>query len=192
MKKICVYCGSSRRANSLYSAAAAGLGALIAERSYGLVFGGSSAGTMGDLADAALAAGGEVTGVIPGGFSPEIAHTGLTKLHVVDNMHQRKALMADLADAFIALPGAYGTLDEFCEILAWAQLRIHAKPCGLLNLNGYFDSFLAFLDHAVKENFLKHEHRNLFLVDTEAESLLDRMAAVAGSGQRGVQSKWSD
>lgn len=182
MKTVCVYCGSSRRVNSIYSAAASKLGSLLAQRGYGLVFGGSSAGTMGALADAALAAGGEVTGVIPGGFSREIAHTGLTRLHVVDSMHQRKALMAELGDAFIALPGAYGTLDEFCEILAWAQLRIHSKPCGLLNLNGYFDSFLAFLDHAVTENFLKPVHREIFLVDTDAERLLDRIAATADPG----------
>ncbi|MCP5119859.1 MAG: TIGR00730 family Rossman fold protein [bacterium] len=180
MKRICVYCGSSRRANSLSAVAAAKLGNLLAQRGFELVFGGSSSGTMGALSDAVLAAGGEVTGVIPGGFSPEIAHTGLTRLHVVDSMHERKALMAELADAFIALPGAYGTLDEFCEILAWAQLRIHRKPCGLLNVNGYFDSFLAFLDHAVKEDFLKPVHREIFLVETDAERLLDRIAA-AGS-----------
>lgn len=176
MKRVCVYCGSSRRANSVYAEAARRVGVLLAERRIGLVYGGAASGLMGAVADAVLAGGGDVIGVIPHSFSPEVAHQGLADLRVVKSMHERKALMAELADAFLALPGAYGTLDEFCEILAWAQLRLHDKPCGLLNVEGYFDPFLTFLDRAVAENFLRPQHRALVIEETDPERLLDRLA----------------
>ena len=151
------------------------MGRLLAERGLGLVYGGGTTGLMGAVADTVLERGGEVIGVIPGYFSPEIVHWGLTDLRMVNTMHERKALMIELADAFVALPGAYGTLDEFCEALAWAQLRLHHKPCGLLNVNRYFDPLLRFFDHAVAENFLKPEHRALLIVETDPELLLKNL-----------------
>jgi uncharacterized protein (TIGR00730 family) len=149
---------------------------LVASRC-GLVYGGAHVGLMGLIADHVLAQGGEVTGVIPQQLvDKEIAHRSLTQIHVVRTMHERKALMADLSDAFIALPGAYGTLDELFEIITWAQLGIHAKPVGILNVEGYYDNLLTFLDGCVAEGFLKSSNRELFLVDTDAARLLGRMA----------------
>ena len=185
--RICVFCGSAFGANPEYRRAAEELGTEIGRRGLGLVYGGASAGTMGMLADSALAAGAEVSGVIPRTLvEREIAHRGLSRLYEVETMHERKALMASLADAFIALPGGYGTLDEFLEILTWAQLRIHSKPCALINTLGYYEGLLAFLDNAVREGFLKAENRDLILVSRTAEeavSLIGERWASAGESQ---------
>jgi hypothetical protein len=165
------------------------MGAAIAERGLGLVYGGGSVGLMGVLADAALAAGAEVTGIIPEAMlSWEVAHGGLTRLLVVGSMHERKAQMADLSDAFIALPGGFGTLEEFCEVLTWAQLGLQRKPCGLLDVEGYYRNLIAMLDHAVRERFLRPEHRSLVLEDARPASLLDRLMI----WQPPVIDKWID
>jgi uncharacterized protein (TIGR00730 family) len=177
LKRICVFCGSSVGARPAYRDAAQRLGELLAERGIGVVFGGGGIGLMGAVADAALAKGGEVIGVIPESLvRREIGHRGVTKLHVVETMHQRKALMADLSDAFIALPGGYGTLEEFCEAITWSQLGIQRKPCGLLNIEGYWDGLLAFLDHAVDEQFVRPENSELVLVARRPELMLERLA----------------
>jgi len=174
--RVCVFCGSSCGTNPAYRDAAENLGQLLAQRGIGLVYGGGCIGLMGAMADAALAAGGEVIGVIPESLMRrEVGHRGLTKLHVVQTMHQRKALMADLADAFIALPGGYGTLEEFCEIVTWSQLGIQQKPCGLLNVENYWDGLLAMLEHAVNEGFLRAENRVLVLVASTPEEMLERL-----------------
>jgi uncharacterized protein (TIGR00730 family) len=152
------------------------MGATLAERGLGLVYGGGNVGLMGELADAALAAGGEVIGVIPEALVRwEVAHAGLTDLQVVASMHERKARMAELSDAFIALPGGFGTFEEFCEVLTWSQLGLHTKPCALLNVDGYYDPLLALFDHAVEERFLRPEHRALVLEDADPGRLLDRL-----------------
>src|SRR4051812_5557 len=154
--RICVFCGSSVGANSRYVAEAKSLGQQMASNGWGLVYGGTSVGLMGATADAALAEGVEVIGVLPRALQDrEVAHRGLTKLHLVESMHERKALMASLSDAFIALPGGYGTLDEFFEIVTWAQLNLHSKPCVLINTEGYYDFLLRFLDHAMREEFVR-------------------------------------
>ena len=156
VRRICVFCGSSVGTKSKYLAEAKSLGRQIAGGGWGLVYGGTSIGLMGATADAALAEGVEVIGVLPQALQDrEIAHRGLTKLHLVGSMHERKALMASLSDAFIALPGGYGTLDEFFEIVTWAQLNIHSKPCVLINTDGYYDFLLRFLDHAVRDGFVR-------------------------------------
>ncbi len=176
MKRICVFCGSALGARPAYQQAAQRLGELLAERGVGLVFGGGCIGLMGAIADAALAKGGEVIGVIPESLvRREVGHRGVTKLHVVETMHQRKALMADLSDAFIALPGGYGTLEEFCEIVTWSQLGIQQKPCGLLNIERYWDGLLAVLEHAVDEGFVLPENAQLVLVATTPEGMLERL-----------------
>jgi uncharacterized protein (TIGR00730 family) len=150
----------------------------LAANGIGIVYGGSKVGLMGVLADAALKAGGEVIGVIPQVLvRKEVAHSGLSDLRVVGSMHERKALMADLSDAFIALPGGYGTLEEFCEVLTWAQLGLHRKPCGILNVEGYYDRLLAFFDHTVAEEFVKPVHRGMVLSDDHPESLVARLLA---------------
>ncbi|HEX8363038.1 MAG TPA: TIGR00730 family Rossman fold protein [Longimicrobium sp.] len=178
MKRVCVFCGSSAGSRPVYAEAARATGRLLAERGIGLVYGGGNVGLMGEVADAVLAAGGEVTGVIPRQLMErEVGHRGLTELHVVGTMHERKALMADLADGFIALPGGFGTLDELCEVLTWSQLGIHAKPCGVLDVDGYFRALLALFDHAVAEGFVRPAHRALVLEATTPEVLLERMAA---------------
>lgn len=160
----------------MYKAAAAEMGRLLANRGLRLVYGGGHVGLMGAVADGALAAGGEVTGVMPQSLiDREIGHNGITEMRVVTSMHERKALMADLADAFIALPGGHGTLDEFCEILTWAQLGIHAKPCGILNVAGYYDPLLEMFSRAVEEGFLKAVHRDMILVDGDPFRLVERM-----------------
>ncbi len=167
--RICVFCGSSLGANPKYLAEAKSLGQQMAGGGWGLVYGGTSIGLMGPTADAALSGGAEVIGVLPQALQDrEIAHRGLTKLHLVGSMHERKALMASLSDAFIALPGGYGTLDEFFEIVTWAQLDIHSKPCVLINTDGYFDFLLRFLHHAVKEEFVSPA--NLRLVHVARDS----------------------
>lgn len=177
MKRICVFCGSSAGARPAYRAAAAALGRTLAARGIALVYGGGSVGLMGAVADAALEAGGEVIGVIPRALQlRELAHARLTTLHVVSSMHERKAKMAELADAFVALPGGMGTLEELAEILTWAQLGLHARPCGLFDVAGYYAPLIAFFDQAAAEGFLRAEHRQLLLVGTSPEDLLDRFA----------------
>jgi uncharacterized protein (TIGR00730 family) len=177
MKRICVFCGSSAGSRPEYRAAAAEFRTELARRSIGLVYGGSNVGLMGIVADAVLAAGGEAIGVIPQHLmSREVGHTGLTKLHVVRSMHERKSLMADLADAFAALPGGFGTLDEFCEVVTWTQLGLHLKPCGILNVLGYYSSLLRMFDHALQEQFLKPENRQLVLSRDSTPELLEALA----------------
>jgi len=171
--RVCVFCGSSSGAVPDFAELAERLGALLAARRLGLVYGGASVGLMGRLAGAALAAGGEVIGVIPRSLvEMEVAHTGLSELRVVGTMHERKALMADLADAFIALPGGIGTLDELFEVLTWAQLGLHTKPVGLLDCAHYFAALLAFLDRAVSARFVQPVHRAMLLVDEDPARLL--------------------
>ncbi len=177
-RSICVFCGSAAGRLPAYARTADALGRILAERSIELVYGGGNVGLMGILADSALSAGGRVTGVIPRGLADrELAHHGVSELHVVDSMHARKALMAARADAFIALPGGIGTFEELFEMLTWNQLRLHAKPCGLLDTEGYWQPLLAMLDHAVGEGFLKSHHRNGLLVAHEPETLLAQFAA---------------
>jgi len=174
--RVCVFCASSHGANPAYGEAAAEVGRLLAGQGIELVYGGGCVGLMGTLADAVLSAGGRAIGVIPVALvEREIAHTGLTELHVVASMHERKARMADLSDAFVALPGGFGTLDELCEILTWAQLGIHRKPVGILNVAGYYDHFLALLDHQVREGLLQSRHRDYLAVDREPRSLLEKL-----------------
>ena len=176
MKRLCVFCGSNTGSKSIYAETAHNLGKLLAQNNIGLIYGGGRVGLMGILADAVLAASGDVIGVIPKGlFAREVAHAGLTELRFVESMHQRKAMMEELADGFIALPGGYGTCEEFGEMVTWAQLGIHNKPCGILNVNGFYDSYLSFLDTAVKEGFLRMEHRKLVLEDEHATNLLKKM-----------------
>ena len=178
LKRICVFCGSSPGRTKKYAEAAASLGRAMAERKIGLVYGGASVGLMGIIADTVLQAGGDVIGVIPESLVKyEVAHRALPDLRVVATMHERKAAMAELADGFIALPGGLGTLEEFFEVLTWAQLGDHAKPCGLLDIDGYYSHLLAMLDHAVDERFLRTEHRAMLLVETKPIAMLDRLAA---------------
>ncbi len=172
---VCVFCGSSRGRRAAYVAAAKAVGTVLASRRIRLVYGGGQVGLMGVVADAALQAGGEVVGVIPEALDrTEIAHANLTELHIVRSMHERKAMMADLADASIAIPGGIGTLEELCEILTWAQLGIHRKPVGLLNVAGYFDTLISFLDRAVADGFLRPEHRRLLIESTEPAPILEQ------------------
>ena len=174
--RICVFCGSSCGARPAYEAAAKQLGELLATRGIGVVFGGGCIGLMGAVADAALAHGGEVIGVIPGGLEQrEIGHRGVTKLHVVETMHERKHRMAELADAFVALPGGIGTLEEVTEMLTWLQLGLHLKPVALLNACGYYNLFLQFLAHMRDEQFLTVQHHSMLSVFIDAESLLDHV-----------------
>ncbi|HMP03913.1 MAG TPA: TIGR00730 family Rossman fold protein [Gemmatales bacterium] len=181
MRRIAVFCGARVGQSEVYAAAARSCGRLLAERGVGLVFGGGHIGLMGVVADAALAAGGEAIGVIPRSMvESELAHEGVTRLEIVETMHQRKARMAELADAFIALPGGYGTLDELFEILTWAQLRLHAKPIGLCNVAGYFDPLLAWIDHALAEGFVAPRHRALVRVAAEPGLLIDELLAEVG------------
>ncbi|HZY03555.1 MAG TPA: TIGR00730 family Rossman fold protein [Anaeromyxobacteraceae bacterium] len=177
LRRVCVFCGSAVGARPAYRRAAARLGEALARRGLGLVYGGGSVGLMGVVADAALAAGGEVVGVIPRRMArKEIAHAGLSRLHVVPSMHARKAMMADLCDAFVAMPGGMGTLEELTEVLTWAQLGLHHKPCALLDVAGYWRPLIRLFDHAVEERFLRREHRGLLLVERGPERVLDRLA----------------
>lgn len=186
MKRVCVFCGSSPGRDPRYRMAAEDLGRELVRRGLGLVFGGGSVGLMGILADAVLAAGGEAIGVIPGPLAArEVAHRRLTDLRVVPTMHARKALMAELAGAFLAAPGGLGTLEELLEIATWAQLGIHGKPIGVLNVAGYFDPLAALLERAVAEGFVPEESRGLFLFGDEPAALLDRMARHQGPTVRG-------
>lgn len=173
MKRICVFCGSSKGLRAEYASAAKAMGQAMVKRNIGLVYGGGNVGLMGVIADAMLAEGGEVIGVIPQGLvAREVAHQHLTEQRIVGTMHERKALMAELSDAFIAMPGGMGTFDEFCEILTWAQLGIHQKPCGVLNVANYFTPLLVMFDHATTEGFLRNTHRALVLEANEPEGLL--------------------
>lgn len=175
VKNVCVYCGSNVGVRTEYADAARRLARHLAASGVGIVYGGASRGIMGILADEMLVAGGEVVGVIPQALKArEIAHGGLTELHVVNSMHERKAMMAERSDAFVALPGGFGTLEEIVEMLTWAQLQIHAKPCALLNVAGYFDGLLAYLNHAVAEGFVRPQHREMLLVAENPEELLRR------------------
>lgn len=175
MKTICVYCGSNPGLLPDYRAAARTLGHEMAARGLGLVYGGASIGVMGAVADAVLEKGGRVTGVIPSGLATrEVAHTGLDELIVVSSMHERKARMAELSDGFIALPGGWGTIEEMFEMLTWAQLGYHEKPCGLLNAASYYDQLFAFLEHAIAQKFVKEENRPMIMMDDSATRLLDR------------------
>ena len=176
-QSVCVYCGSSSNAVELYFEAARETGRILAQRRMTLIYGGARVGLMGALADAALRAGGRVEGVIPRALvEKEVAHSGLSALHVVESMHDRKALMTELAGAFLALPGGFGTLDELFETLTWAQLRFHAKPIGLLNAGGYFDGLLTFCDRAVSDGFIHPAHRAMIRTGTDPEALLDEMS----------------
>lgn len=177
MKSLCVFCGSRHGSDPSYSEAARDLGRTLAEASITLVYGGGHVGLMGVVADASLEADGEAIGVMPKALvEREIAHTGLTKLHVVGSMHERKALMSELSDGFIALPGGSGTLEEFFEVLTWAQLGEHHKPCGLLNVAGYYDLLLAVFDQMVEKGFLAEKHRELVVVETEPAAMLESFA----------------
>lgn len=175
MNALCVFCGSHAGSDPAYAGAAERLGETLANAGITLVYGGGHVGLMGVVADAALGAGGEVVGVMPRALvEREIGHTGLTKLHVVSSMHERKAMMSGLSEGFIALPGGNGTLEEFFEVLTWAQLGEHDKPCGILNVAGYYDPLLAVFDRMVERDFLKAEHRELVLVEEDPAALLER------------------
>lgn len=185
MRRVCVFCGSNAGARSEYAEAARKLAAMLVERKLGIVYGGGKVGLMGVLADAALECGGEVIGVIPRSLlDKEVGHRGVTRLLVVETMHERKARMNDLSDAFIALPGGFGTLDEFFEVLTWSQLGFHGKPCALLNVAGYYDRMLAMLDHAVTERLLRPVHRELVIADTDPSRLLQRLGAFTPAAMR--------
>ena len=189
MRRVCVYLGSSPGADPAYAAAVEDLAHACVARGLGIVYGGGNVGLMGLLADTALAAGGEVVGVIPDGLlNREVGHRGLTDLRVVGSMHERKALMEELSDGFIAAPGGVGTLEELVEVLTWAQLGIHAKPVALLDTAGYWGPFAAWLDHAVAQRFVRAEHREMLLTDDDPARLLDRLAAY----ERPDVAKWLD
>jgi uncharacterized protein (TIGR00730 family) len=189
LRAVAVYCGSSPGALPEYARAAAELGRELGERGLTLVYGGATVGLMGQVADAAIAAGGCAVGVIPEFFHGKgLSHANLAELHVVETMHQRKALMAELSDAFVALPGGVGTLEELFEAITWTQIGIHRKPCGLLNVAGYYDKLLAFLDHVVDQRLMKAVHRDLLQVDADPAALLTKMASV----EIPVVDKWLD
>jgi uncharacterized protein (TIGR00730 family) len=185
MKRVCVFCGSRIGANPVYAQQTRLLGEAMTRRGLGLVFGAGHVGLMGVLADAVRQHGGETIGVIPQALvERELAHQQLTDLRIVESMHDRKALMAGLADAFLALPGGYGTLDELFEILTWAQLKFHDKPIGLLNVNSFFDPLLQWIDRAIADDFVQAKNRALLIVDTDVERLLDRLVACGAASVR--------
>lgn len=177
MKRICVFAGSNSGARAEYVAGARELGRVLAERGLGLVYGGGRVGLMGALADEALSRGGHVIGVIPEALmAREVGHKGLSELRVVKSMHERKAMMADLADGFVALPGGFGTVEEFFEVLTWAQLGLHRKPCALLDIDGYYEPLLSFVEHSVGQGFVKPEYSAMISTSGSPAELLDRMA----------------
>ena len=185
--RIAVFCGSSLGSNGLFKQSAETLGTYLASKEIGLVYGGGKVGLMGAVADAALGAGGEVIGVIPQALQDkEIAHPNLTHLHVVPDMHTRKATMAELADAFVAMPGGAGTLEEFFEVWTWAQLGYHTKPCALYNVGGYFDKLLGFIDHMVENALLKPQYREMIQVEAEPRTLVDAL-----SNYQPPEQKWT-
>jgi uncharacterized protein (TIGR00730 family) len=187
MKRVCIFCGSSPGNRPVYLEAARSVGRLLAERGLELVYGGAHVGLMGAVADAALTAGGHVIGVIPQSLvDREVAHHKIPDLRIVASMHERKAMMETLSDAFLALPGGMGTLEEVCEIYTWGQLGLHAKPCGLLNVDGYYDPLLQLLDNAVQNAFMRPEHRDAVLADDDPAALLDRFATYKPA----IASKW--
>ena len=189
IKSICLFCGSSPGAEPAFKLAAADLGRTLAHNNIRLIYGGGHVGLMGVAADACLSSGGEVVGVIPRKLmEKEVGHTGLTQMHVVETMHERKALMTQLCDGFIALPGGYGTLDELFEALTWQQLAYHLLPVGVLNVSGFFDHLVHFLDHARDQRLLRDAHRDSLLVDTSLESLLGRMRSFVPPNNE----KWLD
>jgi uncharacterized protein (TIGR00730 family) len=189
MKRVCVFCGASEGADPAYRRAAQHMGTALVQRGLGLVYGGGGIGLMKVLADSVLAQGGDVIGIMPGALmAKEVAHAGLTDLRVVGSMHERKALMTELSDAFVALPGGYGTLEEFCEVLTWAQLGIHRKPCGLLNVNGYYDDLRTHFDRLVREGFLNAVNRSLVLEAGDPDTLLDAFARYRSP----VRERWID
>ena len=189
LKRLCVFCGSSFGARPEYADAARGTGLLLARRGVELVYGGAAAGLMGVIADACLDAGGLVTGVIPQALvDREIAHRRLSDLRIVESMHERKALMADLADAFLALPGGFGTFEEFFEALTWSQLGIQRKPCGLLNVAGYYDDLLRLLDRALADGFLRPQHRAMMISASDPAEVLELLSAV----EVPVVRKWAE
>ena len=174
--RLCIFCGSGTGLDPRFADVTRALGHELARRGIGVVYGGGNVGLMGVLADAVLEAGGAITGVIPHGLvARELAHQGATRMHIVSSMHERKALMASLSDGFVALPGGFGTLEEFCEAVTWTQLGVHAKPCGLLNVAGYYDALLALFDHAVAERFLRPENRALVLDGRDPEPLIEAL-----------------
>ncbi|HMF08921.1 MAG TPA: TIGR00730 family Rossman fold protein [Thermoanaerobaculia bacterium] len=178
LRSVCVFCGANEGSDPAYAEAARDLAAALASAGVRLVTGGGRVGLMGVVADAALAAGGEVVGVIPQALlAREMGHTGLTRLEVVETMHERKARMADLSDGFVALPGGVGTLEELFEVWTWAQLGVHEKPCGLVNVRGYYDPLLAFLDHSASEGFLRDRTRKMLIVETDPRRMLERLSA---------------
>ncbi|MBC3485045.1 TIGR00730 family Rossman fold protein [Pseudomonas sp. SWRI100] len=189
VRSVCVFCGASIGANPAYREAAVALGQAIARRDLTLVYGGGAVGLMGIVADAAMAAGGEVVGIIPQSLlDAEVGHKGLSRLEVVDGMHARKARMAELSDAFIALPGGLGTLEELFEVWTWGQLGYHAKPLGLLDVNGFYEKLGGFLDHIVEEGFVRPQHRAMLLLGQQADALLDGMSEFVAP----VAPKWVD
>ncbi|KJK09091.1 MULTISPECIES: TIGR00730 family Rossman fold protein [Pseudomonas] len=189
VRSVCVFCGASAGVNPAYREAAIALGQTIAQRGLTLVYGGGAVGLMGIVADAAMAAGGEVIGIIPEALkNAEVGHTGLTRLEVVDGMHARKARMAELSDAFVALPGGLGTLEELFEVWTWGQLGYHAKPLGLLDVNGFYSKLGSFLDHVVEEGFVRPQHRAMLQLADAPGELLDAM----DSFQAPVAPKWVD
>jgi uncharacterized protein (TIGR00730 family) len=178
MDRVCVFCGSSKGSRAIYAQSGRALGTLLASKGIGLVYGGGNVGLMGIVADAVMESGGQVIGVIPEALvQRELAHRAVTELIVVRSMHERKAKMAELSDAFIAMPGGYGTFEEFCEIITWAQLGLHRKPCAILNVEGYYDPLLALFDRAVAEGFVHPSNRQLVLQGTEPNGLLNLLAA---------------
>jgi uncharacterized protein (TIGR00730 family) len=189
LSSVSVYCASSSGVDPAFATAAAAVGRLLAERNVRLIYGGGHVGLMGILADAVLEHGGEVHGVITRALErKEIAHAGLTTLEVVETMHERKALMADAADAFVMLPGGFGTWEEFLEALTWTQLGVHLKPCGVLNVAGFFDPLIALIDQATKQRFVRREHRDLLVIDFDPSTLLDRL----GAWEPVIFDKWVD
>jgi uncharacterized protein (TIGR00730 family) len=189
LRRVCVFCGSSSGTSPLYRDAAGQLARAMAARGIGLVFGGGCVGLMGIVADAMLAAGGQAIGVIPSAMvEREIAHKGLSDLRIVASMHERKALMAELSDAFIALPGGFGTFEEFCEVITWTQLGLHRKRCGLLNVSGFYDPLLALFDRAVADGFLRLGNRMLVADDTDPAALLDKVSVPLAA----PEPKWID
>jgi uncharacterized protein (TIGR00730 family) len=180
LRRICVFCGSSSGTRQVYQEAAQTVGRLLCRRGIELVYGGGNVGLMGAVANACLNEGGRVIGVIPRALADrEVAHTGLTELHIVSSMHERKSVMADLSDAFVSLPGGYGTWEECFEVLTWSQLGIQRKACGVLNVNGYYDPLLEMVDRALSEGFMREVHRDLLLSDSDPEHLLDRLSNYA-------------
>lgn len=174
MNKICVFCGSSPGADPDFMEAAKELGKEIAARGFGLIYGGSDLGLMGAVSQSALDHGTEVTGIMPKIFEGRVQHPELSELHIVETMHQRKSMMSEIADGFIALPGGMGTFEEILEVVTWAQIGFHTKPCGLLNINGYYDKLLHFLDEAVEQRFIWPAHRDMLMTDTSSAGLLDQ------------------